>query len=269
MRRRLPVAAFAALALGTIGAFFVTQALKVTTPLINGFPAPVPSTINPVSGGTCGVRGPNGRWHPVSFRRMRVSFYLQNRGDVVEVSIVDPAGRVVRLLPGSGRYLGTAHRRAFVWDGRERDGSLAPDGPYETHVSLLQQGRTLTIANSAGRPEPVTVATHPPPLAIAAVTPASIAAGGRPVTIRFSGNDGLRPRVLILRIARRGRPRQVKSYFATAVAGRSVWNGTLAGGRLAPPGRYLVALALTDRTCNTVRTPQTVAAAPQAVVTVR
>ena len=39
---RLSIVAFAALVAATIGAFFVTQHLKVTTPLIQGFPRPVP-----------------------------------------------------------------------------------------------------------------------------------------------------------------------------------------------------------------------------------
>ncbi len=35
---RLPVAAFVALAVATVAAFFVTQHLKVTTPLVTGRP---------------------------------------------------------------------------------------------------------------------------------------------------------------------------------------------------------------------------------------
>jgi flagellar hook assembly protein FlgD len=266
---RLPVAAFVALAVATVGAFFVTQALKVTTPLINGFPAPVPSTINPVGGGTCRVRGPKGKLARVSFRVMRISFYLQNRGDVVDVSIVDPAGNVVAQLPGSGRYLGTTHRRQFTWNGRESNGRVAPDGAYDIRVRLVQQDRELTISDSSGKAEPVTVLTRPPRLSITGVSPHVIGSTGAKVTIRFTGNGGVRPRVLILRISRRGRPRLVKSYAATAVDGHTLWNGTLSGGRPAPPGSYLVALRLTDRTCNTVSTPQTAAAGAPAVITVR
>jgi flagellar hook assembly protein FlgD len=266
---RLPVAAFVALAVATVGAFFVTQALKVTTPLINGFPAPVPSTINPVSGGTCRVRGPKGKLVRVGFRAMRISFYLQNRGDVVDVSIVDSAGNIVAELPGSGRYLRTGHRRQFTWNGRQSNGRVAPDGAYDIRVRLVQQDRQLTISDSSGRAEPVTVMTRPPQLSITGVSPHVLPSAAAKATIRFADNSGLRPRVLILRISRRGRPRVVKTYAATAVDGHTLWNGTLTGGRPAPPGSYLVALRLTDRTCNTVSTPQTATAGARSVITVR
>lgn len=250
---RLPVAAFIALGVATIGAFFLTQHLKVSTPLINGYPAPVPSAINPVSGRTCLVRNPKGRRVPVSFRRMRISFYLQSRGDNVIVAIIDPAsGAVVDTLPGSGRYLGTVKRRQYVWDGRESDGQVAPDGVYDIRVTLVHQGRSLLIANSAGTVEPVTVQTHPPRLKITAISPAVVAdAGHSTVTIHYTGNQGLRPHILVFRP---GSARALKNYAATSRAGTSAWNGTLAGGRPAPAGTYEVGLELApDKTCNTVR----------------
>ena len=44
---RLPAVVFALLAAATVGAFFVVQHLKVSTPLIAGFPAPYPSGMTP------------------------------------------------------------------------------------------------------------------------------------------------------------------------------------------------------------------------------
>lgn len=269
MTARLPVVAFVVLALATVGAFFVSQHLKVTTPLIAGFPAPVPNTINPVNGGTCRIRSPEGRLEPVSFRRTHVSFYLLNRADVVDVYMVSNAtGAVVRTLPGSGRYLRLKTRRAFTWDGREDGGAVAPDGSYAIRVALVQQGRNVTISNqNTGAPEPVTVQTHPPRLEVTSVTPDVIAVPGRSeVTIRYAGNQGLRPRVEIFGPG----DRLLKSYDATSLNGTSTWNGTLRNGAPAPPGRYLIALKLSpDRTCNTVRSATTEAAAPQAMVAVR
>ncbi len=274
---RLPVATFVALGVATVGAFFLTQHLKVTTPLINGLPAPVPSTINPAHGGTCQLRNPKGQRVPVSFKRMKLSFYLQNRGDVVYVYIVNQEHRVIRTLPGSGRYMRTLKRRTFIWNGRQDDGTIAPDGVYDIRVSLAQQGRTLFIAKATGALEPVTVQTHPPRLEVTSVAPrvvtaptASAAAGRSVATIRYSGNQGLRPRILILRVAGGSRPQLVKSYAATSKNGTSEWNGTLTGGMPAPPGTYLIGLRLSpDRTCNTVQSALTPAAAPQAVITVR
>jgi flagellar hook assembly protein FlgD len=268
---RLPVATFVALGAATVGAFFLTQALKVTTPLINGLPAPVPSTINPVNGGRCLLRNPKGVRVPVSFKRMKVSFYLQNRGDVVYVYILDE-GRVIRTLPGSGRYLRTFKRREFVWNGRESDGRIAPDGSYDIQVSLAQQGRKLLIAKPTGAVEPVTVQTHPPALVVTGVAPRVVAVPGRSViTIHYSGNQGLRPQIQIVRVGGSGaRPQVIKRYAATSKGGMSAWNGTLQGGAPAPPGTYLIGLRLSpDKTCNTVQSALTPAAAPQAVVTVR
>ena len=266
---RWPVAAFVALAIATVGAFFVTQHLKVSTPLITGYPAPVPNTINPVSGGTCRLRNPRGRRVPVSFKRMRVSFYLLNRPDNVNVYIVNQDDQIIRTLPGSGRYMHLKVRHTFTWNGRADDGRVAPDGTYDIRVSLVHQGRTLLISNeNTGAVEPVTVQTRPPRLVVTAVSPDAVATPGRDeITVHYSGNQGLRPRVLIVRS---GSLAVLKDYAATSRDGTSLWNGTLRGGRPAPAGTYVVGLQLfPDKTCNRVQSPLTAAAAPQAVVTIR
>ncbi|MFZ0040232.1 MAG: FlgD immunoglobulin-like domain containing protein [Solirubrobacteraceae bacterium] len=268
--RRLPVAAFVALVLATVAAFFVTQHLKVTTPLVAGDPAPVPSHINPVDGKTCVVYTRLGTSR-VSFKRMRISFYLLHRTDDVDVYIVDQNGVIVDTL-ASGRHLRKKVRSSFTWDGREDNGSVAPDGTYYIRVSLIHQGRSLLIANSAGA-EPVVVETKPPPLVLTGVTPQTISkAGAGAVTISYTGNKGLRPRVLIYRVEASGSVRLVKSYEATSRAGHSSWNGTLQGGAPAPAGRYVVGLKLTDRACNTAtspaRLPPSPTSDPSAAVTV-
>jgi hypothetical protein len=264
----MPVAAFVALVIVTVGAFFVVQHLKVSTPLVAGRPAPVPRTINPVSGGVCAVRNGKGVLTRVSFRTAKVSFYLINRADDVDVYIVDDDGEIVRTLAGSGRYLRTFKRRTYVWNGREDDGRVAPDGAYDIQVFLVRQARSLKIRNSvSGVIEPITVDTVPPHPVVTSVSPAMITASSpSSVTIRYAGTDGLRPQILIYRIGPAG-PRQVKSYAATSRAGSSVWDGTI-GGRPASRGTYVVAVALTNKACTTGKSPATVAAAPDAVVTV-
>ena len=115
---KLPVIAFASLAAATVGAFFVTQHLKVTTPLISGFPAPAPSWINPVDGKVCGG---------VGHKKMFVSFYLQHRSDDVDVYVVDQAGTIVRTL-ATGRHMRRGVRTpdgVFSWNGREDNGQVA------------------------------------------------------------------------------------------------------------------------------------------------
>ena len=125
-----------------MAAFFVTQHLKVTTPLIQYRPAPVPNTINPVHGGICRVRNGKGVVRRVSFKRMTISFYLQNRSDNVSVYIVDRDGDQVRQI--ANNVFMRAHppkRHYFTWNGRLDDGSVAPAGAYYIKVSPVPRGR--------------------------------------------------------------------------------------------------------------------------------
>lgn len=266
---RLPVAAFVALVIATVGAFFVTQHLKVSTPLVQGDPAPVPSTINPLYGGVCRRRNGKGKLVPVSFKRMSISFYLQNRSDNVDV-FIDHNGTDVRQI-GSNVFM-RAHpplRHLFYWNGRLADGSVAPAGVYYIRVVLRHQARSLVISNST-KALPVTVQTTRPHVRVTSVAPSSLAAGsGSRVTIRYTGADAQRPRILIYRIRPGRAPRQVKSYSATSRAGASTWDGTLAGGRPAPPGTYVAGVLYTDSACVEARSPEAPRAAPQAVITVR
>ena len=248
--RRLPVAAFVALAIATIAAFFVTQHLKVTTPLIAGFPAPYPSAINPVNGQVCLRRNSKGKLVPVSFRRMKVSFYLLNQADNVDVYIVDSDGDIVRELPGSGIHMAIKKRHPFVWDGREDNGSIAPDGTYNIKVSLIHQGRSVLISNNSGA-EPVTVLTVAPKPRITNVTPDVISGSGNGTgaTISYTGADGLQTRILVYRSVGSGAPQLLKS-FAGGRNGSAVWDGTARGGSPAAPGTYAFRLKVIDKACN-------------------
>lgn len=253
--RRLPVAAFVALVLATIAAFFITQHLKVTTPLIAGAPAPVPSAINPVAGRTCLVSTPAGR-RRVSFRRMKISFYLRHRSDDVDVYVVDQNDDIVSTL-ALGRYMrGGAHpvRTQFTWDGRLDDKSIAPDGTYYVRVSLIHQGRTLVISNSAGVEEPIKVLTVAPRPVITAVTPSVVPRAGTPVAIHFRGTENDKAFVKIYRADARGGSRLVKSFAVRGNSQEAIWNGEI-HHRPAPDGRYLVGLQAIDAACNLATFP--------------
>lgn len=241
--RRLPVAAFAALAVATIGAFFVTQHLKVSTPLLAGFPAPHPAAINPIDGRVC--KG-------VSHRAMHVSFYLLNRSDDVDVYVVDSSQTIVATLASGVPMTAGRHpvRREFVWNGRTSNGAVAPDGTYYVRVSLIHQGRSVLISDNAGA-LPVTVQTVPPRPRVTAVTPNLIPRTEvTGATVRYTGNRRLAGRVLVYRTDLPGPPRLVKAFPGRA-GGRVVWDGTLAHGVPAPQGTYLVGLEVTDKACNT------------------
>ncbi|MGH3265291.1 MAG: FlgD immunoglobulin-like domain containing protein, partial [Trebonia sp.] len=249
---RWPLAGFVALAAATVGAFFVVQHLKVATPLINGFPAPVPSTIDPLHGGHCPIRNSKGVVKLRSFKRTSVSFYLQGRADDVDVFVLNADRTPVRQI-GFDVHMRVKHRHAFWWDGRLADGSIAPDGRYYIKAALVHQGRSFLISNpSTGTAKAITVLAHPPRLRVTGITPRALV-GPTPgtVTIHYAGAEQLRPKVLIYRIRPGRRPERVKRYSATSRAGTSIWDGRIKGIP-APDGTYLVTLSLTNQACTTL-----------------
>jgi FlgD Ig-like domain len=282
--RRLPVAAFVALAIVTVAAFFFTQHLKVSTPLVAGDPMPHPATINPVSGGVCPYpSGAHQRLKPTSFRSMTVSFYLLNRSDDVDVDIVTRDGELVDQIASDVHMIGGKHakREGFTWDGRTTKGAIAPDGTYDIKVVLLHQDRSVIISDpTSGTTRTVTVQTKPPAIRVTSVTgaggarPAVIPApGGGDATIHYTGTGKLRPQIQIYRAGVTGRLRLVKTFSATTSSGTSAWDGTLQHKRPAPQGTYLVGLRLSDASCTRVRWPSSLHPAPgstpHAGVTVR
>jgi hypothetical protein len=269
---RLPVAAFAALVVATIGAFFVTQHLKVSNPLINGSPRPDPPAINPIDGRVC--RDLAGKL--ASFKKTRLSFFLQSRSDNVGVYMVDSQGELVSTLAGS-RYMRVGRRSTFTWNGREGngDGPVAPDGTYFFRVALQHENRTFTLSNI-----PVHVITTPPHPRITRVVRTggsagagpAIITGGQSATIHFTPAPYKSTRILIYRTDLPGRPRLVFSFGAKGRSGQAVWNG-LVRGRPAPAGTYLVGMSVTDQACNRASYPVVVppspGSTPHAGVTVR
>ncbi|HEY1508365.1 MAG TPA: FlgD immunoglobulin-like domain containing protein [Solirubrobacteraceae bacterium] len=260
---RLPVVAFVTLAVATVGAFFVTQHLKVTTPLISGFPAPAPSWINPADGVTC---------QGVNHRRAFVSFYLQHRSDDVDVYIVDQSGTIVRTI-ATGRHMRRGVRKpdgVFSWNGREDNGQVAPDGVYYFRVALVHQGRTADISNQNG-PEPITVRTIPPRPVVTSVTPSLIPQGDHGATIRYTGNQHRGPTIKLYRTDLPSDP-VVKQFRVVGGAHSTVWDGKI-NQQPAPAGTYLVGMEVTDQACNTGHFPLVVppvpGTTPHAGVTVR
>jgi hypothetical protein len=242
---RLSTGAFAVLVAATIGAFFVTQHLKVATPLIQGFPRPVPSVINPLHGVPCGKYNSGST---------TISFYLQHRSDDVDVSVIDSSTGAIVDTVASGRHMRKNVRHpdgVFRWNGRESDGSVAPDGTYYFRVTLLHQDRTI---NLTGVPVKIkTIAPHP---VITSVAPASIspASGSSRVTIRYAGNENRGGTILLYRTDLPGGPRLVKTFLTPWKGEQAIWDGTIRG-QPAPAGTYLVGLEVTDAACNTGRFP--------------
>ena len=266
--KRLPLIAFAALVGATVAAFFITQHLKVSTPLIARPLGPTPAAFNPLRGVSCGDP-------PVDHRRTAISFYLLNRSDDVDVYVVDQSDTLVRTLASGVHMQGggaPGTRRLFVWNGREDSGRIAPDGVYYIRVALIHQGRTVTLSNSAG-PIPVKVKTRPPVPVVKSVTPHLVPNGSSISTkIVYGGNEGRGGTIQIYRTDLPGKPRLVKS-FLTPWKGNSVsWDGKI-HQQPAPAGTYLVGLDVTDAACNTGRFPRQLppppGSTPGAGVTVR
>jgi FlgD Ig-like domain len=255
---RLPFAAFAVLVVATVAAFFITQHLKVATPLLAGFPRPVPAGINPVSGTNC--------YDPavgktVDYRQMSISFYLLNQSDNIDVWVVDRNGRRVATLATGTFMPGGGHpvRKLFRWNGFESDGALAPDGVYYVRVHLVHQARTVTISDSSG-PIPFRVITTPPKPLVTLVTPRQIPAGrATPVRVKFTGNGSRLATILIYRLNGEGKPVLVKSFITGGHS--TVWNG-LIDKRPAAPGTYLIGLEVTNLACNTGRFPASLSPLP-------
>jgi hypothetical protein len=152
-RRRVngAVLVFALLVLATLAAFAWAQRVK-RDPLI----------LDKVTIGTADSRAftPNG---DCRFDRVRIRFRV-TRSDDATVQIIKPGGKTVATL-ARGRFLKRYHFFTFYWDGRSREGGLAPPGRYKLRVRLLNQERILAppgVIHLNQAPRKPTKACSPP-----------------------------------------------------------------------------------------------------------
>jgi hypothetical protein len=244
---RLSQLVFGALVAATVAAFFVTQHLKSTTPVLTGNPYPNPSAISPGQTG-CGGQ----------FTRTSLSFYLLHRADDVSVYVVDQSGSIVRTV-ASGRHMrrGVRHPDGdYSWNGREDSGRLAPDGDYHFRIVLIHQNRSITVKT------PITIKTVAPHPMVVRVTVAATApallpapAGAR---IDYTGDQGHVATVLVYRSGF-SRPQLVATF--PSKHSPATWDGRIHGAP-APAGTYLIGLSVTDRACNTGRFPPQIPPTP-------
>lgn len=148
-------AIFAALIVATIGAFVISQHLKVTTPFISGVSGPTPPAINPISGPTACRDPATGR--RVSERSTTVSFYVVHHADDINVYVVDQSGTTVRTIArGVSMHKSKAPTpdafravtKYFSWNGRNGAGRLVAPGTYFFRVYLVHQQRTIELQQS-------------------------------------------------------------------------------------------------------------------------
>jgi hypothetical protein len=212
---------FALLVVATVGAFFVTQRLKRSAPVVRRVMLPL-------------YISPNGDGRK---DRAVIKFRLPKADDRVTVSITDANGDEVRRL--AERPLGKGRHR-FVWNGHDGSGSIPADGFYYLRVVLAGQGRgTITRRG-------IQLVTAKPQPKLLSVSPARIRAGGRqPVTIRFAGPANPAPVVSVYRTDS-GRPRLVQRFAGAVGSTTATWDGRI-GGRPAPLGTYAFAVTVENR----------------------
>jgi hypothetical protein len=273
MTRRLGGAGFAILIVATVAAFFITQHLKVSDPLIAGARV-LPADINPQRGRVCLLAG-----KPTNYRHARISFFLPDHSDTVGVLIVNAAGERVQTV--AWRHLNVGQPGRFTWNGRESSGRLAPDGTYYVQVVLQAEGRSFdlgesiriirtkprvtlspvrVVATGASEHRSTTGSTaaggSAPSSSLAATIAAGFKAGATVLTpgkglleIRFHSRSTRGGTVFVYRTFASGAKRLVDSYPIPNGVQHATWDGKI-HGTPAPPGTYTIGIEVTDRACN-------------------
>lgn len=221
--RRIALIALTLLLLaGTTAAFSVTQSLKLERSPVTG------PRFDKIFAPTCHC----------GTDTAQLSFRLR-RPDRVDAVLVDGKGDPVRTLASDlPRPRG---RVTFLWNGRNEEGEVVPDGRYRLRVHLRQSRRTILI------PTPVKVDTDPPGIRILRTTEPVLSPDGDRRHDRFSifyrTGEQARPVLLVDgKRASRGR-------FSPPGRTRFDWHGRVLG-QPRPPGKYLLSLRVVDRAGN-------------------
>jgi FlgD Ig-like domain len=232
VRSPLVRAAFAALVLATIAAFFLTQQLKSETPVVLRF-AVRPRAISPNGDG---VRD-----------RARVGFDLSAPATVT-FSIIDGRGRVVRTLVDRRRLAGDRKYR-YVWDGRDPRGRVVPDGVYRMRIVRPGEDRPLNSIKT------IQVDDRPPPVELTSARPSVIAPErGHPARVRISyrGPRNVAPEFRVFRTD--GGPTRVVLRLRGDRTRSALWNGFVRG-HPAVDGDYTFSVTVRDEAGNRAVAP--------------
>jgi hypothetical protein len=219
---------FGLLVAATFAAFFVAQRLKHVPTEIQHVRAPF------------AVFSPN---HDGIRDRLRVSFELKT-GGAIGVDAIDDEGDPVRSLI-DGRTVRAHQRIRIVWNGREDDGSRAPDGAYRLRITLRDSGRDVLVRRR------FRIDTTPPTPKIASIDPSG---GSGPallpnragkVTITTQPT-GFAPSVEIFRTSTPQPQLVARLPVADKVA---TWDGKLSGVPVRP-GSFVAVAEWRDRAGN-------------------
>ena len=238
---RLAQALFALLVCATVGGFLVAQRLKSQAPPVRALSSSTDRVFSPNGDG---VRD-----------RARISFRLKKRSDNVTLEMVDDQGDAVRRLVDD-RALRAGVAQTFVWDGREDNGRIAPDGVYRPRIKLRRQGRTILL------PVDVRLDRTPPRPVVTVLGfgeragPAVVPAGATdPISFRFDGPAVGAPSFQVYRTDVIP-PRLVASIPGRPGIATAAWDGRVLGGGRAPEGTYIVVARVRDGAGNVGTIPQ-------------
>jgi flagellar hook capping protein FlgD len=223
--RRSTLVAVLALALiaATAAAFAWTESLKLERLPVVG--PQFPGSFSPVC--VC----------PTETAKLRLNFRVN---DTVDADILDASGDVVRSL---GKHRVRPGLFTFEWDGRNDEGRVVPDGPYQLRVELEDKRRTIVIPNR------IFVDTVPPEILDMRVNlPAFSPDGDRRadvVRVRYEADGPGGPLLYVGdELAVEEPPRRPRSMLR--------WGGRV-DEELLPPGQYRLTLRVRDPAGNLSR----------------
>ena len=214
-----PLTLVVALLVGTIVAFALTEALKLSSIPVSA------SRIGGVFSPVCGCAS----------KKARLAVLLR-KDQTIDASLVDTNGDHVRTLArGLERDRGNV---TFRWDGRDDAGSVVPDGAYRLRIRMHEEGRAVVL------PDRIRVDATPPSLEVLAVRRRQLAPSGKSGVVIVFRTDELSRAVVEVEgeIAARGR-------FKPAGKRRLSWDGAIGASALSD-GSYDGDLRVRDRAGN-------------------
>ena len=217
--------AFAVLLAATAGAFFVASLLKSQ-----------PAEIELLKRNL--FFSPNGDGKR---DKERLVFSLED-SETAAVDIVDADGARVRRVQEELR-IRPGSKLKVVWDGRDDDGRVAPDGEYRMRL-ILGKGRSLLA------PRFFLLDTEPPDAEVVVDEDSPIVKPGAPVEFRVENTEpGPPPDFVVLRTDV-DPPVEVRAIDGEEGRTTYTWDGRTKIGTPASPGTYVIAATVYDRALN-------------------